>query len=74
MSISALDKVRERNIPLYTLIELTHRCNLRCCHCYLPSKNSPDELSAGQFKEVLDQMADAGTLFITFSGSFKCRD
>lgn len=68
MSISALDKVRDRNIPLNALIELTHRCNLRCCHCYLPSKDSPGELSAGQFKELLDQMADAGTLFITFSG------
>jgi radical SAM protein with 4Fe4S-binding SPASM domain len=68
VSISVLNKVRERNIPLYALIELTHRCNLRCCHCYLPSNESLDELSTDQFKEILDQMADAGTLFITFSG------
>lgn len=68
MSISALDKVRERNIPLNVLIELTHRCNLRCCHCYLPADRSLEELHTGQFKEVLDQLADAGTLFLTFSG------
>lgn len=68
MTVSFLEKVREKNIPFYALIELTHRCNLGCCHCYLPTNRSTDELSADQFKDILDQLADAGTLFITFSG------
>jgi radical SAM protein with 4Fe4S-binding SPASM domain len=68
VSTSILDKVRERNIPLYALIELTYRCNLRCCHCYLPRKKSPNELSADEYKNVLDQLAVAGTLFLTFTG------
>ncbi len=68
MSISALDKVRDRNIPLNALIELTHRCNLRCCHCYLPKQREEHELTAAEFKRILDEIADAGTLFLIFSG------
>ena len=68
MTVSTLEKIREKNIPFYALIELTHRCNLGCCHCYLPTNQSTDELSADQFKDILDQLVDAGTLFITFSG------
>lgn len=68
MTVSTMERIREKNIPFYALIELTHRCNLGCCHCYLPTNRSTDELSADQFKDILAQLADAGTLFITFSG------
>jgi len=59
--------------PLNGMMELTDRCDLNCVHCYI---NQPEgsrqarskELSTDQFKDILHQAADAGTLFMTFSG------
>ncbi len=68
MSPGIFDKIRKRNIPLSALFELTQKCNLSCCHCYLPADISPNELPAGQIKNALDQLSDAKTIFITFSG------
>ena len=31
-------KVAEQRMPLFGSIDLTHRCNLRCIHCYLGDK------------------------------------
>lgn len=60
-------RAMERAIPLSVHIDLTWRCNERCIHCYL-DHDSADELSPGELRELLDQMADAGTLFLTLSG------
>src|SRR5438067_1698897 len=54
--------------PFRVLIELTHRCNLRCQHCYLDLLHPPEELSASEWKRVIDDMAASGTMFVTFSG------
>jgi len=59
--------------PLSASIELTERCNLNCVHCYI---NQPAncqsakarEMSTEQVKFVLDQMAEAGTLFLMITG------
>jgi len=59
--------------PLSASIELTERCNLSCVHCYI---NQPaadlhakaQELNTDEWKEVLDQMADAGCLFLLITG------
>ena len=59
--------------PLSGSIDLTERCNLGCVHCYI---NQPagdldvrkGELSTAQWKEVLDQIAEAGCLFLLISG------
>jgi radical SAM protein with 4Fe4S-binding SPASM domain len=67
-----LDRISERalrrNVPLQALFELTGRCNLDCGHCYLDIANPPSELTTEQAKAVIDQLADAGTLFLTLSG------
>jgi MoaA/NifB/PqqE/SkfB family radical SAM enzyme len=63
---------RER-IPLTIHFDLTHRCHQRCLHCYLPESwrqgaGPGPELTTAQVKNILDQLAAAGTFFINFSG------
>jgi AdoMet-dependent heme synthase len=62
------------HIPLSVLFEVTHRCNLGCEHCYLTEgpvgrpKARADELSLEEIRVILDDLAEAGTLFLTLSG------
>ncbi|HEV3374993.1 MAG TPA: radical SAM protein [Candidatus Acidoferrum sp.] len=53
--------------PLSVHFDLTYRCNERCVHCYLDHENH-GELSTGECLAVLEEIARAGTLFLTFSG------
>jgi MoaA/NifB/PqqE/SkfB family radical SAM enzyme len=62
------------HVPLSVLFEVTHRCNLGCEHCFLtegpvgrPRPTRP-ELSLEEIRPILDQLAEAGTLFLTLSG------
>ena len=66
-------RAAEARVPLDASIEITHRCNLRCVHCYLGDQkairqNRSDELSTAEVKRLLDDMAAAGTLNFTFTG------
>jgi len=54
-------------IPLGAQLDVTYRCNERCVHCYL-DHDDHGEMSTAEMKDVLDQLADAGTLFLTLSG------
>lgn len=48
---------------------LTNACNLRCSHCYMYSgKAEQGELSAGEWKALVDEFAQFGGTNITFSG------
>lgn len=72
----------ENLIPAWSMIELTHRCNLKCSHCYLASGESEQreerevnkvgeekkELTTKEVKNILDQLAEAGCLFLAFTG------
>jgi radical SAM protein with 4Fe4S-binding SPASM domain len=60
----------ERRIPLSVSFELTHCCNLHCAHCYVVRHGgpSPDELTTDEVRDALDQLAEAGTLRVTFTG------
>ena len=58
--------VRKR-LPLSVHFDLTYRCNERCVHCYLDHEDH-GELTTKECIEVLEQLASAGTLFLTFSG------
>jgi radical SAM protein with 4Fe4S-binding SPASM domain len=59
--------------PFSGSFELTERCNLDCVHCYI---NQPagsrsaraKELTTSQAIEILDQIADAGSLFLNLTG------
>jgi radical SAM protein with 4Fe4S-binding SPASM domain len=61
------DRALEHRVPLSVQFDLTYRCNERCIHCYL-DHDDHGELSTTEVKDVLDQLASAGTLFLIFSG------
>ncbi|MCU0612836.1 MAG: radical SAM protein [Candidatus Eisenbacteria bacterium] len=51
------------------ILELTHRCNEQCVHCYvIKPAGMPPELTTAQWKDILGQLAAAGTIEVTFSG------
>src|SRR5688572_6843506 len=54
-------------IPLSVHIDLTMRCNERCIHCYRVIERRP-ELTTAELKALLEEVAQAGTLYLTFSG------
>ena len=53
--------------PLRVIWELTHQCNERCRHCYLAPVGRA-ELGTVPIMATLDQLADCGVLFATFTG------
>lgn len=61
--------------PVNATIEVTLRCNLRCVHCYnfdrsvpYPKQREAAELTPPEIFSVIDQLADAGALFLAFTG------
>jgi AdoMet-dependent heme synthase len=54
-------------VPLSVHIDLTMRCNERCIHCYRVIEKRP-ELTTDELKALLEDVARAGTLYLTFSG------
>jgi radical SAM protein with 4Fe4S-binding SPASM domain len=72
-SLSLHQKIEGRRIPLGGVIEVTHRCPLKCVHCFnnLPAENSQirsRELSSEELCRVLDEIAEAGCLWLLFTG------
>jgi radical SAM protein with 4Fe4S-binding SPASM domain len=66
-------RIDERRIPIEGTIETTFRCNLRCAHCYV---NEPvgarevreRELPLPRLKRLVDEIVDAGCLFVLITG------
>ncbi len=66
-------RVMAARIPLDGSIELTHRCNLRCVHCYLGDQDAirehrHEEMSTKHVMALIDEVVEAGALNFTFSG------
>jgi len=55
------------NIPAQAALELTYRCNLHCVHCY-SDIYEPDELTSDEWKGIIDQLKEAGTIYLLFTG------
>lgn len=62
------DYVRARRIPILGQIELTHRCNLHCPHCYTVYQPSKKELDYKEVCNILDDIAKEGCLWLLLSG------
>jgi radical SAM protein with 4Fe4S-binding SPASM domain len=67
------DRNMGRRRPLEASIEVTNRCPLNCQHCYnnLPMGDSAarkSELSAGEYRRLLDELQKAGVLWLLFTG------
>lgn len=54
-------------IPLSVAVEVTYTCNEQCIHCYLDS-HAVRGMSLGEYEHLFDQLAEAGTLFVTLTG------
>ena len=75
--VEFLAEVRRRiaaeRIPFTGSMDLTHRCNLKCLHCYLGDLRAPDptahrELSTDQWRRIIGEMADAGCFELLMTG------
>ena len=60
-------------LPWLVSLELTERCNLRCTHCYINRPAGDDEarrkeMALDEWQGMLDQIADAGTLWLLVTG------
>ena len=68
-----LKQLKGRRYPLSATFDLTERCNLACVHCYINQPGASQsararELTTAQIAALLDQMADAGSLFVSLTG------
>jgi radical SAM protein with 4Fe4S-binding SPASM domain len=59
--------------PVEVSIEVTHRCPLECQHCYnnLPMTDAAarrDELTRDEYKRLFEEIAEAGCLWMLFTG------
>jgi radical SAM protein with 4Fe4S-binding SPASM domain len=66
-------RLEGKRYPYSATFEITDRCNLDCVHCYINrpagSKSArSNELSTDAVKYILDQIAEAGCLFLTLTG------
>jgi radical SAM protein with 4Fe4S-binding SPASM domain len=62
-----------KRIPVSGSIEVTHRCNNRCLHCYnnLAAGNreaASTELTLDEYRRILDDITAAGCLWLLFTG------
>ncbi|HTU35554.1 MAG TPA: radical SAM protein [Candidatus Acidoferrum sp.] len=60
-------KALSLGVPLSAHLDVTYRCNERCDHCYL-DHDDKGELTTPEIFALLEQMAEAGVLFLTLSG------
>lgn len=63
MGIGALRCVLGARIPLNVMVSVTDHCPSRCAYCQIPARCRPD-LSTDQWKTILKELAEAGTLRI----------
>jgi radical SAM protein with 4Fe4S-binding SPASM domain len=59
--------------PASGSINLTDRCNLNCIHCYLGKRRSEaklqnNELNSKQWFSIIDQITEAGCLYLLLTG------
>jgi radical SAM protein with 4Fe4S-binding SPASM domain len=66
-------RVQDRRLPTEATIEVTRRCPLECAHCYnnLPMGDTEarsTELTLEEHCRILDELAEAGTLWLLYTG------
>jgi len=64
---SVMERAADHLIPFQVSLEVTYRCNLSCKHCYIDVP-AGEELSFTELKHILDQLAEAGTMYLMFTG------
>jgi MoaA/NifB/PqqE/SkfB family radical SAM enzyme len=54
--------------PIGTGLEITHRCNLKCSHCYWQTKQSHKELPDNQMIAFIRKLVARGMIFAIIAG------
>jgi radical SAM protein with 4Fe4S-binding SPASM domain len=72
-SLALHKRARGGRLPINATLEVTHRCPLECAHCYnnLPvgdREARARELSTDELRRIIDELADAGGLWLLFTG------
>ncbi len=72
-SLNLHRRVATQRVPIAGAIEVTRRCPLRCLHCYnnLPmgeQKARRNELSYEEHCRILDEITEAGCLWLLYTG------
>jgi MoaA/NifB/PqqE/SkfB family radical SAM enzyme len=62
-----VSRITRKRIPLNVMWRITNKCNSRCSYCSIWKKEQK-ELTTGQIKSLIDQMAASGTQRIGFVG------
>lgn len=71
--MSLLSRVARERVPFSGSLALTHRCNLRCIHCYVAggggdAGDPSGELSTGEWRRIIAEIRDAGCLHLLLTG------
>lgn len=64
-------RIQEQRVPFSGSLALTHRCNLSCLHCYAREDGAGGpaaELNAARWLGILDEIKDAGCLYLLLTG------
>ena len=72
-SLGVHQRVSTKRIPISGSIEVTQRCNNQCLHCYNnlsagDPKARDAELSFDEYRRIIDELVDAGCLWLLFTG------
>jgi radical SAM protein with 4Fe4S-binding SPASM domain len=59
---------QQLSAPLRMDLALTFRCQNNCVHCYAGGPHETVELSAEEWKRVIDRLHDIGVFILTFTG------
>ncbi len=66
------EKAASQRQLLWASLELTFRCNMLCRHCYIQCDQESwvdePELTTDGWRRILDQLADAGVLWLLLTG------
>ena len=71
-SLKLHERAADRHQVIKAQMEITYRCNLHCVHCYTDPYNKreffPKELTLGEIKRILDEMADLEIVYLNLTG------
>jgi MoaA/NifB/PqqE/SkfB family radical SAM enzyme len=63
-----IQRAWHHNTLLSVLLELTYDCNLNCFFCYNDRKQRGLPLRLDQYRQLIDELAEMGVLYLTLSG------